>query len=329
LGAGQLIELPPTAIATWGSTAVFANVLLTRLGVPVPAIPVLIFAGSAIASGTLSFTHVLAAAVLAALTGDGMWFMAGRIYGRRLIHGLARHSLSVDTSLRTMRRLFERFGLPIVAVSKFIPGLALITPPFMGTTRIAVKAFAAWDAAGTVAWASFWLLGGAMFEKQLTMLLLAVEPHGWTIVDVLVIVALSYLAYRYVQRWRARKWLTRIYVSPERLRDMMNAYPPPVILEARQASSRREEPWIIPGASLANLDRVGTVNATLLARTIVAYCDCPNDAAARMLCGQLQKKGFLHIHALKGGLNAWVRRGYPVEPLPSQLTEFTEFSRHR
>src|ERR1044072_652382 len=44
-GAPQLIEIPSTAVSTWGGAAVFLNVLLTRLGVPIPAVPMLLFAG--------------------------------------------------------------------------------------------------------------------------------------------------------------------------------------------------------------------------------------------------------------------------------------------
>src|ERR1700753_1323400 len=69
-GAAQLVEFPSSAVATWGGAFVFINVLLTRLGVPIPAVPVLLFAGSAIAAGTLSFWPILLAAVLGALIGD-------------------------------------------------------------------------------------------------------------------------------------------------------------------------------------------------------------------------------------------------------------------
>src|ERR1700722_13617659 len=109
-GGEYLIQIPPSAIENWGSAAVFTNVLATRLGVPLPAIPVLIFAGSAIAGGSLVFSHVLFAAVVAALLGDSVWFSAGRIYGRRLTDFLGRMSISLDASVRTTRALFERFG---------------------------------------------------------------------------------------------------------------------------------------------------------------------------------------------------------------------------
>lgn len=85
-----MIEIPSTAVSTWGGAAVFLNVLLTRLGVPIPAVPMLLFAGTAIAAGHLSFWPILCAAVLGALIGDGVWFSAGRIYGRGLIAALVR-----------------------------------------------------------------------------------------------------------------------------------------------------------------------------------------------------------------------------------------------
>jgi membrane protein DedA with SNARE-associated domain len=100
--------------------------------------------------------------------------------------------------------LFERHGAPIVAVSKFVPGLGLVTPPLMGTTQIAVLAFFFWDTAGIVAWASFWLLGGALFEHQLHLAVLALESHGATVVDVLVAAALLYCIYRLMRRRQPR-----------------------------------------------------------------------------------------------------------------------------
>ncbi|SAK75572.1 membrane-associated protein [Caballeronia hypogeia] len=195
-----MIQIPPSAIQQWGAAAVFANVLLTRLGVPLPSAPLLVFAGSAVAGGRLSFSHVLLAAVCGALLGDSVWFSAGRIYGRRLVAALARRSYALDTGVRTAGELFERHGAPIVAISKFVPGLGLVTPPLMGTTRIAVFAFFFWDTAGIVAWAAFWLLGGALFEHQLHLVVLALQSHGATVLDLLVAAALLYCVFRLMRR---------------------------------------------------------------------------------------------------------------------------------
>lgn len=317
-----MIQIPPSAIAHWGSAAVFVNVLATRLGVPLPAIPVLLFAGSAIAAGILVFSHVLCAAVLAALIGDFVWFSAGRIYGRHLTDFLSRRSLSLDASVRTTRALFERFGVAIVAVAKFVPGLALITPPLMGTTPISPVAFVAWDAAGTLAWASFWLLGGALFERQLAMLLMLLRPYGASILDVLVGATVLYLTYRHLLRWRFRRWLRRRVVTPRKLDDMMRSHSPPLIIDARAALTRHDESYRIPGALLLDLESLDSIDTALRASMIVVYCSCPSDRTAWKVCRRLRGKGFSNVRALYGGLDEWVRRGYAVEPLPPDMSAF-------
>ncbi len=317
-----MIEFPAAAIATWGATVVFCNVLLTRLGAPLPAIPVLIFAGSAIGNGTLSFTHILCAAVCAAMLGDCAWFAAGRRFGHRLIDSLARFSLTVATGVRHARALFERFGLPVVAVCKFVPGLALVTPPLMGTTSVAISAYFAWDAAGTLAWAAFWLLGGAAFEQQLSKFMAVVRSHGATIFDVIAAAAVLYVAYRYWQRVNFRRRVAHMKVSPEQLDTMMRSASPPVIVDARPESVRDEDPWLIPGAMLLDLQATEPLRSRVLAREVVVYCFCENDSTSRKMCEHLHKEGFFHTRSLTGGLDAWRRCGYPVKPMPPRIETF-------
>ena len=310
-----MVEFHPSAISTWGAAVVFVNVLLTRLGIPVPAVPVLLLAGTAIANGHLSFWHVLTAALAGALIGDGAWFTAGRLLGRRLILALARLSAAVELHMRKARVLFARFGPAIVSFSKFVPGLAIITPPLMGTTRVGVVIFFAWDAVGIVAWATFWLLGGAIFERQLSMLIREVRTHGWTIIDVLFVIAACYLVFRFIQRWRLQRPLSLASVSPEQLDAMMRSDKPPLVLDARPDEIKQQAPQRIPGALPLDIHSPGTVDAALLARDVVVYCVCADDATAKTLSQQMREKGFTRIRALRGGLDAWERRGYSVEPL--------------
>ncbi|TXC82914.1 VTT domain-containing protein [Paraburkholderia azotifigens] len=309
-----MVDLHPSAISTWGATVVFANVLLTRLGIPIPAVPVLLLAGTAIANGQLSFWHVLTAALAGALIGDGAWFTAGRLLGRKLIHALARLSAAVEKRMRKARALFVRFGPAIVSVSKFVPGLAIITPPLMGTTRVGIVIFFAWDAVGIAAWATFWVLGGAIFERQLSLLIHEVRAHGWTILDVLFVIAAVYLALRFIQRWRMQRPLSLAPVSAEQVDAMMRADKPPIVLDARPEEVKRQTPQSIPGALPVDVRSPDTIDAALLARDVVVYCVCADDATAKVLSQQMRERGFTQVRALKGGLDAWERRGYAVEP---------------
>ena len=65
-------------LAQHGLLVLFANVLLTQAGVPVPAIPLMVVAGALVWEGQLSLASVMAVAVIAALLGDLPWYAAGR-----------------------------------------------------------------------------------------------------------------------------------------------------------------------------------------------------------------------------------------------------------
>jgi membrane protein DedA with SNARE-associated domain/rhodanese-related sulfurtransferase len=315
-GVSQVFHVPLSAISTWGAWAVFANVLAMRLGVPVPAAPTLVLAGAAVATGLISFWHVLGAAVVAALIADSIWFIIGRNYGRRVVNQLVRVSLSVDTSVRKARAWFERLGAPILFVSYFVPGLGLISPPLLGTTRTDIRVFLAWDSAGALVWATFWLLGGATFTAEFSRITSLVTAHEGTAVNILIVTSAIYVAYRCIQRLRFRRWLAHVRITPEQLDTMMRSEYPPVILDARPEAVRKADPHKIPGAMMVDLSSPERLDTTLLEHDIVVYCVCPNEATARQIAHQMRRKGFARAHALKGGLDAWERHGYPVEPMP-------------
>lgn len=52
-------------------------------------------------------------------------------------------------------------------------------------------------------------------------------------------------------------------------------------------------------------------------REVVTYCACPEDQAAIRAAQVLLKAGFKRARALKGGWEAWVAAGGPVERRPS------------
>ena len=312
-----MVEFPSSAVATWGSAIVFVNVLLTRLGVPIPAVPMLLFAGSAIAAGTLSFWPILGAAVLGAVIGDGAWFTAGRLYGRKLIATLGRLSPAVDSRVETARSLFERFGVPLVSISKFVPGLGLITPPLMGTTAVDIRIYAAWDLASAFAWASFWLLGGAAAERELHMLHAFVQSRGGTVADILVGAALVYFLYRLQQRRRARRRFANAASasSSRRAAGRWRRIAPSRVLDARPNVPAFDAQHRIPGALALDPHSPEQIDGALRTHDMVIYCICPDSATAVEVTQRMRSNGYTRIRALRGGLDAWQRRGFPVESL--------------
>jgi membrane protein DedA with SNARE-associated domain len=266
----------PTAIPPdFGAGVVFLSVLVTQLGAPVPAAPVLALAGTMAAEGEASYTVLLAAAVVATLLADSLWFTAGRMRGRKLLNALVRFSLSIDASVRVARNVFERHGAPILAISKFIPGLGLVSAPLLGTTSIDVRIFLAWDALGAALWAGTWLAGGAVLGAEIARFVEFVRANGGTIFDLLAVAAALCLAYRWVRRLQFHRWLATHRITPDQLDEMMRSATPPLVLDARPAAVREKEAYRIPGAHPLNLESNEALAPELQGRPIVVYCVCP------------------------------------------------------
>jgi membrane protein DedA with SNARE-associated domain len=107
-----------TAVERNAVPVVFLNVLVQQLGLPVPAMPTLLLAGS-LALGPLPLGQVLATAVLASVLADAAWYGAGRAFGYRVLSGLCTLSINPASCLSQTEARFVRWGLPSLVVAKF------------------------------------------------------------------------------------------------------------------------------------------------------------------------------------------------------------------
>lgn len=119
-------------LASQGPAVVFVATLATRLGAPVPAVPFLIVAGGLTFGGQVSFLAVTLAAVLGNILGDGVWFIAGRRWGYRVMRLLCRISLSPDSCVKHSESILGRWGGLSLIAAKFVPGVSVVAPPMAG-----------------------------------------------------------------------------------------------------------------------------------------------------------------------------------------------------
>jgi membrane protein DedA with SNARE-associated domain len=89
----------------------FAYVFADQIGVPLPAIPVLLAAGALAAAGKLDLPLALGFSVMASLVADLVWYLAGRLRGSRVLGWLCRISLEPDSCVRRTETLFLRYGV--------------------------------------------------------------------------------------------------------------------------------------------------------------------------------------------------------------------------
>jgi len=296
--------------------AVFANVLLDQLGVPVPAVPTLIFAGALAAQGQMSALGLFGGALLACVIGDSAWFAAGRRYGSGVMKMLCRISLTPDSCVSETQTRFERWGSNALIAAKFVPGLAIIAPPLAGATRMSWMRFLVFSTLGSATWVAVTLLIGALFREQIGQLLPRLAGLGATAVAVIAGLLSLYLLYKWWERARFYAMLRMARMSVSELYDQIGAGTPPVILDVRSPTAVLLEPRRIPGAIHIPLHDIEThVRELPRDREIVAYCTCPNEASAAQVAKLLINNGFKRVRPLHGGLDAWIASGYSVEAL--------------
>ena len=292
----------------------FAALLVHQLGVPVPAFPVLIWAGAVASGDTLRLSQVFLVTTLAGTVGNLPWYWAGRRYGHRVLKLVCRITLSPDSCVRQTETIFERRGPVMLVIARFLPGFETVAPPLAGALRVALPAFLLYDLAGSALRAGAGLALGVAFRGEISRLLdwlAALGTHATLLVAALLA---GYVGYRFGQRRRFLRSLKAARISAHELDEMMTRGDDPVVLDVRTRAHRRLDGRQIPGAHAVDLDALEhTLAEVSRERDVVVYCACPNEATAAKVALQLRARGFRRVRPLSGGIDAWASAGLAVE----------------
>lgn len=304
-----------TLLADHGYAVLFSYVLLSQLGVPLPSGPLIMAAGALATTGRLRLAAVVAVVEIASLCADSVWYRLGRTQGARVLRALCRISLNPEVCVRRTRDAFGRYGGPFLLVAKFVPGLGLLAAPVAGERAMGFARFLVFDAVGVLAWTSSYALSGFFLAQAIGhSARLRATPHFG--VAAVVGAALAVVAVRVVRnrRFRARTRTPRI--PAVELKRRMDLGEPMYIVDLRPTPAAGSHLPSLPGAVHLTPDEV-LQRADLIPkdREIVLFCDCPREASAALVAVSLQRSGFLRARPLEGGLEAWTRAGYPLEPI--------------
>ena len=260
-------------LAEHGLTLVFGNVLLAQLGLPLPAVPILVVAGALVAEGTVNIFALAAAVVIASLCGDVPWYLAGKRYGYRVLRTLCRLSIEPDSCVKQTENIFMRWGPPSLIVAKYVPGFSTVAPPLAGTMRLGFGRFLAYSAAAALLWAAAPVLCGFFFRREVEWLLARLEAMGTGAVTIVVALILLYVVVKAIQRYLLIRFLRMIRIDVADLREMIDRGHQPIILDARSPLAREAEPRRIPGAIHVALESVEDILDTIPPdRDVVVYC---------------------------------------------------------
>jgi membrane protein DedA with SNARE-associated domain/rhodanese-related sulfurtransferase len=308
-------------VARYGPVLVFANVLAASLGLPVPAMPTLVLFGAMAALNPASIgsqlVPVLVLSVFATLIGDSAWFLAGRLYGGNTLKTLCRLSLSRDTCVKKTERFFGRWGVRVLAVAKFVPGLSIVSVPMAGAMGATYRTFLTYDTIGAALWAGCGLVVGVLFSRQIDMLFAGANRLGRNTAIVVAALLLLYAAYRWRRRRALLRKLAAARITVDELHDLMRTDATPVVFDIRSEERRQLDPYVIPGALFADERHLDEIIAKYRPdQKLIIYCSCPNEVSAAWMAKQLNDAGFADVLPLRGGLDAWRDAGRPLSPLP-------------
>jgi membrane protein DedA with SNARE-associated domain len=150
-----------------GYAILFAAVFAHQLGLPLPGPLFLLAAGALAATGKLGVIPALGLAVLACVLADWVWYEAGRRRGDKVLHFIHRLTSDPDFHDRRAKETFAHFGLALLVVAKFVPGLDAVTPPLAGTSRTSRPRFLAFDVMGATLYSTVYAGLGYVFRHDL------------------------------------------------------------------------------------------------------------------------------------------------------------------
>jgi membrane protein DedA with SNARE-associated domain/rhodanese-related sulfurtransferase len=298
----------------YGYLVVFAAAFTEQIGLPVPAVPLIISMGALSRSGEFSFVLIVATAALASLSADLIWFELGRHHGRAVLRLICRVSLEPDYCVRRTEDAFERMGLWALIPAKFVPGFNAATVPLAGMMKTPLQRYLPFDAVGATLWGGTYALLGYIFSRQIELVIMYLSTFGLSLVILVAIAVGVYVLYKINQRRKFVNALTITRITPDELKALMDANQNVMVLDIRNRLDRKTDPVRIPGAFHVLPEHLQFRPEDIpFDSEVIVYCTCPNEASSARVALQLQRMGVPHARPLLGGLDAWREQNLPIE----------------
>lgn len=256
-----------------GYIVLFLWVLFEQLGLPIPVAPMLLAAGALAGMGKLNFALVFGLAFLAALLSDQFWYQVGLRRGSKALSFLCRVSLDPDSCVQRTKRIFARYGARSLLVAKFIPGLNTVGSPLAGILRMRLLRFLFFDGLGAFIWVGVFTLLGYQFGHEIEEHVTNTRGIGALIGLVVPVCLAAYILWKYIQRQRFLRQLSIARITPEEVKERLDAGEGLLILDLRDALEFEIEPHTIPGAFHLSVEELeGQHQKIPRDREIVLFC---------------------------------------------------------
>lgn len=256
-----------------GYLFVFAYVLAVGIGLPIPADPLLLLMGAMVGDHRYSFIPSLAAAAVAALIGDLVWYEIGRFRGSSVLGLLCKLTLEPDTCVRKTESAFAKRGSGALLFAKFVPGMSLLSVSLAGVSKMSYGRFLLADGAGCVLWASAYLLLGRIFHHQVDDVILWLGLFGRRAGFVIGALIGLYVGVKYFERKRFVRKLRINRITPEEARELLEGGQAITIIDLRHPAEIERDGMKIAGALVLRPDELRSRSGEIpREHEIILYC---------------------------------------------------------
>ena len=190
-------------LVSHAEAVLFVAVFAEQIGVPLPAIPILLAAGALIADGALNPLTAVGITVVASVMADVLWYYLGRHGGGGMLRCLRKVSLCEGPTIEKSERTFARHAMWAGAGAKFVPWLGFFVPPLAGMFRIRVGKFLIFDTLGSLLYAVVYLALGFLFDREITRVLEFLRHFGTGTAVMALLLAIVLLGQKLAHRRNA------------------------------------------------------------------------------------------------------------------------------
>ena len=302
-------------------------------GLPMPVSLVLLIAGASAHGAGLNLGVVILCGTVAALAGDTLLYLGGRLTGWWLLAGLCRISMNPETCIFGSANRFYRRGSKTLLFAKFIPGLSTVAAPLSGSLNMSVSRFLSLDAMGALTYVSAWSLVGFVFAPFLRQIVLVLQRFGHITAAMLTAVVVLYALWLIMSYVRDTRFTDVDRIAAAELHAALQAGAPDRIVVIADVRSHGYY-----DAGTVRIKNSIRVEPNRLREEVVAlrefmapecdiylYCSCARDATSVRVAKALEKED-CKTKVIQGGLKAWIKAGGPLEPVPeSDLEHLPQF----
>ncbi|MDR4460183.1 MAG: DedA family protein/thiosulfate sulfurtransferase GlpE [Nitrospirales bacterium] len=301
-------------VSQYGGIVLFAIVFAEQIGLPIPAIPVLLAAGALAGAGQMDLGVAILLSITACLAGDVVWYELGRRRGRQALSLLCRISLEPDFCVSRTENFFTRHGIRALILAKFLPGLSTLAPAMAGLFGIRFTRFLGYDGMGAGLWALTFVVPGYVFSSEIENIAAQQSRAGLFFLVVLGIGLVGYIGYKFAHRQWVLRELRMARITVDELKGMMDNGQEVVVLDLRGALDYEADPNTIPGALRMTPGELAQRHADIPRQgDVILFCACPNEATAARMALLLRRNGIRNVRPLAGGIDAWRERNFPLE----------------